>query len=85
MQVRLLAVSNLDIDRHVELLRSAFGQSAWATQIGDTFTPEFYRWKYFSPAGEAIIASLSGEEGLVASVSAFPTRLHTPFGEQRGW
>ncbi|MGM5025773.1 GNAT family N-acetyltransferase [Tardiphaga sp. 862_B3_N4_1] len=85
MQVRLLAASRLDIDRHVELLRSAFGQSAWATQIGDTFTPEFYRWKYFSPAGEAVIASLSGEEGLVASVSAFPTRLHTPSGEQRGW
>lgn len=85
MQVRLMAASSLDFERHVELLRSAFGQSAWATQIGDTFTPEFYRWKYFSPAGEAVIASLSGEEGLVASVSALPTRLHTPSGEQKGW
>lgn len=85
MQVRLLAASSLDIDRHIELLRTAFGESAWARQIGDTFTPEFYRWKYFSPAGEAIIASLNGDDGLVASVSAFPTRLRTPSGEQKGW
>jgi hypothetical protein len=85
MQVRIMKASSLDIDRHVLLLNKSFRESAWAAQIGTTLTREFYIWKYFSPVGEAIIASVLVEGEIASSVSALPTLFQTPSGMKRGW
>jgi hypothetical protein len=85
MEVKLVDASALDIDRHILLLREAFGQSAWAAQIGTTLTRQFYIWKYFSPIGEAIISSGLIEGKLASSVAALPTLFQTPVGIRRGW
>ena len=85
MQPRIVKASSLDIDRHVLLLNESFRQSAWAAQIGTTLTREFYIWKYFSPAGEAVISSVLIQGEVVASVSALPTLFQTPSGVKKGW
>lgn len=85
MQLRIVKASSLDIDRHVLLLSKSFGQSAWAAQIGTTLTREFYIWKYFSSAGEAVISSVLVEGEVASSVSALPTLFHTPCGVKKGW
>jgi hypothetical protein len=85
MQVRIVDASSLDIDRHILLLNRSFGQSAWAAQIGTTLTREFYIWKYFSPAGEAVISSVLIGGEVASSVSALPTLFQTPSGVKKGW
>jgi hypothetical protein len=85
MQSKVVKASSLDIDRHVLLLNASFRQSAWAAQIGTTLTREFYIWKYFSPAGEAVISSVLIEGEIVSSASALPTLFQTPFGVKKGW
>jgi hypothetical protein len=85
MQATILNAGSLDIDRHILLLGRSFGQSAWAAQIGTTLTREFYIWKYFSPAGEAVISSVLVEGEVVSSVSALPTLFQTPSGVKKGW
>jgi hypothetical protein len=85
MQSRIVKASSLDIDRHVLLLNESFRQSAWAAQIGTTLTREFYIWKYFSPAGEAVISSVLIQGEIVSSVSALPTLFETPSGVKKGW
>jgi ribosomal protein S18 acetylase RimI-like enzyme len=85
MQVRIVDAGSLDIDRHILLLNRSFGQSAWAAQIGTTLTREFYIWKYFSPAGEAVISSVLTEGEVASSVSALPTLFQTPSGVKKGW
>jgi GNAT superfamily N-acetyltransferase len=85
MQPRIVKASSLDIDRHVRLLKESFRQSAWAGQIGTTLTREFHIWKYFSPAGEAVISSVLIQGEVVASVSALPTLFQTPSGVKKGW
>jgi hypothetical protein len=85
MQGRIVDAKSLDIDRHVLLLSRSFGQSAWAAQIGATLTRDFYIWKYFSPAGHAVISSVLVEGEVVSSVSAFPTLFQTPSGVRKGW
>jgi hypothetical protein len=85
IQVKIGRASGIDLDRHVLLLRQSFGQSAWASQIGATLTREFYRWKYFSPAGEAMTASVLLDGELASSVAALPTLFRTPDGVKKGW
>ena len=85
MQARIVEAASLDIDRHVLMLSRSFGQSAWAAQIGATLTRDFYIWKYFSPAGQAVISSVLVEGEVVSSVSAWPTLFHTPSGVRKGW
>src|SRR6202142_798353 len=85
MQPRIVKASSLDIDRHVRLLNESFRQSAWAAQIGTPLPREFYIWKYFSPAGEAVISSVLIQGEVAASVSALPTLFQTASGVKKGW
>lgn len=85
MQIKIANAGSIDLDHHILLLRKSFGQSAWAAQIGATLTREFYLWKYFSPAGEAVIASVLAEGEVVSSVAAMPTLFQTPEGVKKGW
>ena len=85
MQVNIVNAGSIDLDRHLVLLRKSFGQSAWAAQIGATLTREFYLWKYFSTAGQAVIASVLADREVVSGVAALPTLFQTPGGVKKGW
>ncbi|MBR1269499.1 GNAT family N-acetyltransferase [Bradyrhizobium sp. AUGA SZCCT0222] len=85
MQVTVVNARELEIDRHIRLLREAFERSTWANQIGATLTREFYLWKYFSPFGEAVVSSVRDKGTIVSSVSAIPTLFRTPSGVINGW
>ncbi|OPY94262.1 hypothetical protein A5906_15065 [Bradyrhizobium sacchari] len=76
----------ISLSQHVTALRQAFGSSRWAGEIGVTLTEAFYRWKYDTPAGQAIIAYVRNGARPVSGVSAFPLIFNLPGrGPIKGW
>ena len=46
---------------------------------------EFFRWKYRTPYGDAVIAHIAAGGRLVSSAAAFPLMLRTPVGTHLAW
>lgn len=77
--------SELDFDSFVRLQAESFADIINKAGVGYLFTDSFYRWKYFPPSGNAKIAIVKDEAGLVAANSMYPVDLLIGKNRMRGW
>jgi len=85
ISIRVVAASELDVDRHTRLQREAFARRFSLIRASTVQTKVYYAWKYASPAGVARIAQGWDGETLVASASAVPVRLAGEQSVTRAW
>ena len=85
MRIRIIDASEIELDAHIELLANAFRDSPMASSIRETFAKEFYRWKYFTPFGRAIVATAMDGARQTACVAALPMQFIGPTGPRKGW
>jgi len=73
-------------EKIVRLLHSGFSHSPFAATINNELTPEFLRWKYATPAGNALSAFVERNGLPVAIVSAAPVSVSDRLaGYRRAW
>jgi GNAT superfamily N-acetyltransferase len=85
MKTQIISADELDFDRHVTAFREAFAHVGWREEIEPATSAEFFRWKYRTPYGDAVIAHIAAGSRLVSSASAFPLMLRTPAGTHLAW
>jgi GNAT superfamily N-acetyltransferase len=85
MKTQIISADDLDLDRHVTAFREAFAHVGWREEIEPATNAEFFRWKYRTPYGDAVIAHLATGGRLISSASAFPLMLRTPAGTHLAW
>lgn len=72
-QVELLDGKNLDYEAFVRTQKKAFAELLKEMKASDShMTPEYYRWKYNTPFGEAKIAVVREGGEILSSVSMLP-------------
>jgi hypothetical protein len=70
---RLIPADELDYEGFTALQRAAFAEVLTEMDTSnDYMTPAFYRWKYRTPAGRALIAAVYEGDTLVATNAMFP-------------
>ena len=85
MKTQVISACDLDFDRHVIAFREAFAHVSWREEIEPAMSAEFFRWKYRTPYGDAVIAHIAAGGRLVSSAAAFPLMLRTPVGTHLAW
>lgn len=85
METQIISADDLDFDRHVAAFREAFAHVGWREEIEPATSAEFFRWKYRTPYGGAVIAHIAAGGRLISSASAFPLMLRTPAGTHLAW
>ena len=85
MKTQIISADDLDFDRHVTAFREAFAHVGWREEIEPATSAEFFRWKYSTPYGDAVIAHIAAGGRLISSASAFPLMLRTPAGTHLAW
>lgn len=75
----------LDFKSVTRLQQTAFANIIEKTGTGYLFTEPYYRWKYSAPAGDAKIALIHDDEGLVAVNAMYPLDLLADSKWIRGW
>lgn len=86
VSVKILQVGDLDLERYARLQREAFQDILAASGVSDHFmTPEYYKWKYYPPAGPAKIAVVIEDNAMVSSNAILPFQL--AYGDKTviGW
>ena len=85
MKTQVISACDLDLDHHVTAFREAFAHVSWREEIEPVISAEFFRWKYRTPYGAAVIAHIAAGGRLVSSAAAFPLMLRTPAGTRLAW
>jgi hypothetical protein len=82
----LMDADHLDYEAFVNLQRTAYADLLTKVKVSnDYMTPEFYRWKFHTPAGPGKIAFVSEDNCMASTNAIIPLELY--FGQQtiRGW
>lgn len=85
MKTQVISACDLDFDHHVTAFREAFAHVSWRDEVEPATSAEFFRWKYDTPYGDAMIAHIVAGSRLISSASAFPLMLRTPAGTHLAW
>ncbi len=86
MKLDVIPARNIDLIAYAAMQRSSFADMLQALGVTDSFmTPEFYRWKYESPWGEAKIAVVTEQGEMVASNAMLPYVLRRESDSFRAW
>ena len=86
ISIKVITPDQLDFEAYVHLQKSAYADLLKQTKASDHFmTPEFYRWKYSPPAGDAKIAVIYEEGELAAANAMFPLLIHYQEQIIYGW
>lgn len=71
--LKITDVDNIDLDEYCLLHKTAFKELLTVQKVKDGFlTPDFFKWKYNTPAGKAKIAIIQKEERIIAGVAVWP-------------
>jgi hypothetical protein len=85
-EVEVVGAASLDYEAWCRLQRSAFAAFLEERGASDRFiTPEFFRWKYSPPAGEAQIALVRDGDRIVAGNAMYPVIIHRGSSSLKGW
>src|SRR5215216_4534985 len=80
----LISVSrDTDFEEIAAFQRRAFGYERIKSERRRLQCAEYYRWKYFPPAGPARLAAVRSPRGLVAMLAAVPFKLEA--GHATAW
>jgi len=86
ISIKVVSPDQLDFGAYVHLQKSAYADLLKQTKASGHFmTPEFYRWKYSPPAGDAKIAVIYEEGELAAANAMFPLLIHYQDQIIHGW
>lgn len=86
MKLDVIPARNIDLMAYAAMQRSSFAEMLEAYGVTDSFmTPEYYRWKYESPWGEAKIAVVTEQGEMVASNAMLPYVLRREGDSFRAW
>ncbi|MGE5109066.1 MAG: hypothetical protein ACM3H8_16130, partial [Sphingobacteriales bacterium] len=67
--LKITDIDNVDLDQYCLLHRTAFKELLDKQSVkADFITPEFFKWKYNTPAGKSKIAIIEKDERIVAGV-----------------
>ena len=78
----VVSLSDLDWEEYVRLQREGYRKLHEKVSFDSSFiTPEFYKWKYHPPAGEAKVGIAKQDNKMVAAIAICPFILNTPFGK----
>jgi Acetyltransferase (GNAT) domain len=82
----LIRVSrDTDFEEIAAFQRRAFGNEWLKSERRRLQRAEYYRWKYFPPAGPAWLATVRSQQELIAMVAAVPFRLAGGEGISTAW
>ncbi len=85
-KVEVIEASALDVEAYCRLQRAAFAELLAQRGVSDDFiTPEFFRWKYRPPTGDARVAIVREGDRIVASNAMYPVTIHSRSSWLRGW
>ncbi|MBI5873604.1 MAG: GNAT family N-acetyltransferase [Candidatus Omnitrophica bacterium] len=85
-KVELIQASRIDYQAYATFQREAYRDHLARTGATDShMTPEFYRWKYHTPAGEGRIAVVKEGDTIISSSAMAPFRIHANNSTLIGW
>lgn len=85
-RVDIVGPGDLDFDAFASLQSASFAEVvAKAGGAGDYMTPEFFRWKYRPPAGDARIAVVYDGSELVAANAMYPVTVRLGEDRLKAW
>lgn len=85
VETAVVAASRLDYTEYARLQQDAFADIAANSGTPFVQSPEYFRWKYNPPAGDAKVALIRDEEGLLAANAMYPLALRDGAALQVGW
>jgi hypothetical protein len=81
-----LDADQLDYDRFADLQRQAFAKTLQKARVLDSYMkPEFYRWKFHTPAGSARIALVREDTEILSVQSIVPWDITIEGHVIKGW
>lgn len=71
--LKITDIDNIDLDQYCFLHRTAFKELLDEQKVNACFlTPDFFKWKYNTPAGKSKIAIIEKERRIIAGVAIWP-------------
>ncbi|HAJ56611.1 MAG TPA: hypothetical protein DCL35_02450 [Candidatus Omnitrophica bacterium] len=86
IKVELVQASRIDYQAYASFQKDAYRDHLVQSGATDShMTPEFYHWKYHTPAGEGRIAVVKEGEKIISSSAMMPLRVHAKNSSLIGW
>ena len=85
IEVTIQNPASLDFEEYAGMQAEAFAEVVGAQGMGSLHAPEYYRWKYHTPWGSALIATVRKDQKLVAANAMYPLRIVAADDHAMGW
>lgn len=86
LQITIKEVDDIDLNQYCLLQQQSFEAIFAESRIDSSYLdPDFFKWKYNTPAGKARIAVVEESNCMLASVAMYPVYIVVKGVKTRGW